>query len=501
VNVAGERKLSTLSIVLRTVDKASADFRKFNQKVERSISRMTAPFRRLGNRLSVFGREGGLPKIADGFSRVGQAAVGLKNSLLAIGVAAGLSVGGLLRMVAAGDKLKDTAERLGVSVDSLAQLRFAAKQTGVDVEQLDGAMETFSKNLGQARAGTGRMAAFLKKASPEFLRQVKNAKSTEEAFLLVSKAMAKLEDPAKRAALATAAFGDANISLLLKNGPDAIKELMARYAGLAGSQEEGANAAAKMDDAMNEVSASFDGLKAGILTGLAPAFLDLSKQLTGFFAAHRGEIGQWVSAFGKWLPGAVRTLVSAFRTFIAVIKPVWNLIGGVKGAAIALSLVLGGKLIVALAALGKTLLTTPFGLFLVGITGLITAGLELRENWNLVKDWFSELWDSIVAKFEWALGRITAVMDKVSAPARWLASVGEGVGGFFADVTNGTGGPRQMVRGTKGLVPPNLRPPTAQSQAHVTVDFNNAPKGTRAKVDPESNAAIDVTLGYQLVTP
>jgi hypothetical protein len=41
----------------------------------------------------------------------------------------------------------------------------------------------------------------------------------------------------------------------------------------------------------------------------------------------------------------------------------------------------------------------------------------------------------------------------------------------------------------------------AASAAKLTVDFVNAPKGTRVNTDPTSTADVDLSVGYQMGTP
>jgi hypothetical protein len=76
--------------------------------------------------------------------------------------------------------------------------------------------------------------------------------------------------------------------------------------------------------------------------------------------------------------------------------------------------------------------------------------------WGPVAGFFKTMWDGITAVFEKALTLITGIVDKV------------------------TGAPQQ---------------------AKITVDFANAPKGTRVSTDPKSSADVDLGVGYQMGSP
>src|SRR5690606_30868562 len=113
------------------------------------------------------------------------------------------------------------------------------ERAGVETQVLDRSMEGFARRLGEARAGTGDLASFLKKSSPAFLEQLQAATSTEDAFLLMADAIKQVEDPTDRAALAAKAFGESGAGLinLLRGGRSGVRDLMLEFARRAGDQE------------------------------------------------------------------------------------------------------------------------------------------------------------------------------------------------------------------------------------------------------------------------
>lgn len=529
-------KESTLAIVIRTVDRATAGIRAVQQRINAigtAFTVVTAPARLVAERVGALGREAGIPRLAESFKGVGSAVGNLGGKLLGVVGIAGAASAGLVHLVGQFDELGDKAEALGVGVDALAQLRFAAERSGASAEQLDAGLATLSKGLGQARADTGRLAAFLTKVSPVLLRQVKATKSNEEAFLLLANAFRKVTDPAKRAALAQGAFGDAALAPLLARGATGINELRQRYVELAGSQESAVTSAGEVDDSMIELKASADGVKAALVSGLSPALTVIVQQLTEWLVGHRDEIRQWITDIGKKLPGAVESLVSAVSGALSFINTFVSAIGGWRVAALALVAVILGPLISSIVAFGVTLLTTPVGWITAGIAAIAAGAYLLIDNWDAVTEFFSDLWDKIIAAFGVAIDIIKAYFLNFT-PVGLIINHWEGIVGFFSglwdritsiftgawdrikSIVDRVAGAVDKVKGALSFVNPfgdnflssdrafasdqiaSAAGAVRPSEARVKVDFANAPRGTRASADPQSTADIDLSVGYQL---
>src|ERR1041384_3612901 len=316
-----------LSIVLRTVDKATADLQRFNANVEHAFK----PYKAFGSELGKLSENLGLPKVKESLGKIGSEIKGLVKEAAIMGVEA-FVVGEEIfrRTIESGAKLKETSEIIGLSVDGLAQLRFAAKQSGVSVEEMDGALEKFSKNLGLMRANSGPLKEFLEKVSPPLLRQVKATKSTEEAFNLMADAMVKLKDPAKKAAFVTELFGRSGQPLinLLSKGSVGIAELRAEFMKLAGPQAEFADKSKEVKEVFGKVEAAIGGVVAKFVTALAPTIEKIANQFTAWLEENKGQIDEWVKTFVDNIPKAIKWIQDLFTE----IKKIWDAIGGAKGA-------------------------------------------------------------------------------------------------------------------------------------------------------------------------
>lgn len=109
--------------------------------------------------------------------------------------------------------VSDNAKAAGLDAEFFQGLAYQAQLGGVSMEAISAATAGFAKNSGLAVAGKGRMVTALKALNPALLENIRAATSQEQRIKLVSDALAKEEDASKRAAIATAVFGDAGAKL------------------------------------------------------------------------------------------------------------------------------------------------------------------------------------------------------------------------------------------------------------------------------------------------
>lgn len=533
--MAGDKSFD-LSIVLSTLDRASAKLDAVRDRIARKIE----PIRRLQSAVMRLGVASGIPSVVDGFGRVGRAALSAARQIAGLFVAFGVGAAGIKSIVSDLDDLDKSSKAIGVSADALAQFRFAAGQSGASVQELDSGLLDFQRNIGMLAVGKGRLGAFLDAAAPAFKRQLIAAETTEEAFDLVADAIVRVKDPIKQTALATTIFGGAGKKLLplLKEGGDGVKRLRDEYVSIAGSQGDATVQAALLQDSFGRISAATGGLKAALLNELAPSILRITEGIKQWVVDNRPRIAEFFRAVGEKLPDAVNAAWRALSRIGRIISRVWDAIGGFSGAIKVVAALISGKLIMAIASLSATLLTTPFGWVLASIaavvlaithwdeiTDAVAAGMEafasaLSDIWGGIKssvsdvfdglaDYFESIWDSIVGVFEAAWKKIEAVIGKITAAARGVRDVVSSITDPIQTAGGGTGGVAAMATSilesrrsaTDSVAAAANRRNTAQQtagEARVTVAFTNAPQGTRVSSDRRNTADVDLSVGYQM---
>ncbi len=504
-----------LHLTIKAVDKATGPLK----GISGAIKRLSVPMKGVGSAVNQVGKE----------------AFSLGTKLAGLGVAAGLGLFAVAKSAMdAGDQLDQLSKRAGMSADAYASLQHAAAQADVEQGAFNSSITQFSKGVGQAKAGSGRFLAFLKKVSPELADQVINAKSTEGALTLMTDAMVKLKDPAKRTALSMAAFGDAQMGEFLAQGGEEIESFRKKFLELSGSQNEFAHRSGILDNSLRDTGTAFLGLRNGMMTALFPAFDRLAIMLTDFIKKNREGLIKWAekanAAFQEWANnGGFEKLITGLKELATKATGLIDSLGGVKGIMIAVSafmsmdlassviglagslLKLNASLVTAkggfvglmamqaasaigtfftvirngagvMKAFNVVLLANPIGLIVLGIAAFAAGAYLVYKNWEPIKTFFSELWDILRGVNE-EQKRMSAQVDEPITVSQQAAVKKT----LFVD---------RPTLGAKGAAPVNGVRQT--NDARVTVEFPNAPKGTRVTADPKSKAAVETNVGVNM---
>ena len=261
--------------------------------------------RAVGNLDKLAGKtEAANERMARSSSRLSAVTSGAAKGFAALVTGATAAAGALayfaVRQVAALDRLGDLSQQTGLSATALRQLQVGLELNGGTAEQASEGLLTFSRNLGQVEAGTGRLTALLKKLDPAFLAALKSAGSTEEGLRLISDRIAGARSEQEALTIAMAAFGSAGrqFVLLLKDGAAGVDELRVRLEGLGiGQLDEVTAAAQRFDDQMKllrgVVTTQFAKGLFGVGEGLdsiSDALDDRTIKNLGEFSKNMGEL-------------------------------------------------------------------------------------------------------------------------------------------------------------------------------------------------------------------
>jgi phage-related minor tail protein len=531
-------------LIIRTVDRATAALRGISARIRalfEPLRRLRASFRALAN-------EAGLDRIGAGFGRVGKSLgrVGAEAKKLFGGVAkyAGVATLALSAFVVsqseAGDALGKSAARVDLTVDAYAQLSSAAEDAGIEQQEFTSALDSFNKSVGEAKLGKGKLAAFLKSVSPSLLGGLKGAKDTEGALNVMFKALDRLEDPGKRAALATKAFGGSGavMTQLIAEGLPALVAARKAYERTFGSQEAFVAGASALDDELDTLKRTMSGLARGVATQLFPAFGTLARQFSKFLLDNKDQILQWAKIFGEKLlkfaqdlPGHLQRLGQQFDAIKAKLQPLAERVGGFANLlGLLAGAIIAGPLLAALASLtsafitlGVAILTTPVGWVIGAIALIAGAAFLIKKNWGPITDFFRGLWDDVRGIFQgfmdWVTGIFTLDPDKfLGGIKKVFGSLGDllpklwklrpmGIAQATIRAVRGAPDERGNPSGTgTALMRPSIvaqrpavgaeraRPKGASDvvtqNASVTVQFKNTPPGTQIRPGRENTAPL-----------
>lgn len=247
---------------------------------------------------------------------------------VALGAAAVASVTALAALtkksIDAADNLAKMSQKVGVSVETLSTLGYAADRSGVSIESLQGGLVKLAKNAGDAAIGTGEAI----KGFDALGISVKDAegklKNNDVLLREIAAKFATFEDSAQKTALAVNIFGRSGAELipLLNEGADGIQELEARARSLGLEISTGT---AKKAEEFNDLMEDMGSLLTGIGNDIARELLPSLTELTSAFVDN-GIAAREGSSAAENIADAFKVLIAVGYTAKAAIEAVTNVI-------------------------------------------------------------------------------------------------------------------------------------------------------------------------------
>ena len=294
---AYERKI--VSLINKGIDPASEAIQTLQYEVENT-----------NNELAKHGKYTG--DAAKGIEMMGKAADLAAKLTLALGAA---MIAMTQKTAEIGDAAAKSARSVGMTAEAFQELDYTAKQSGVN--DLSGSLQKLNKNMAGIRSGSGSLVTALKGTNDALLSQLDSAKSNEEAFDLMLKAIREAPDEFKRAELATAAFGNAGHDMInmALNGAEGISALReeARKHGII-SNESAANSE-KYIDAQTRLMDALKGVQIILTDKLLPVFTKIIDCITDNITS----IDDWEDKL-KVAGIALVSITAGLTTFILVSK-------------------------------------------------------------------------------------------------------------------------------------------------------------------------------------
>lgn len=214
-------------------------FMKVTNRVRATVKGLGGDFGKVGNALSkIFSRTGAgiFSALTTGFAAAAKSALGFADSLA------------------------KTSDKVGLSIEALQELRYAASASGVDQRTLDMAMQRFSRRVGEAANGTGVLNKELVALGIP-LRDIQgNMRSNEDILGDYANAVMNARSSQEQLRLSFVAFdseGAALVNMLRqgKIGMDEARE-SARELGLV-IDENTVRASEKLNQAMDDFTSKY----------------------------------------------------------------------------------------------------------------------------------------------------------------------------------------------------------------------------------------------------
>ncbi|MGH6978069.1 MAG: hypothetical protein ACRED4_02050, partial [Brevundimonas sp.] len=250
------------------LNRVEKKFSKSNANLRKETSQLGSVFDGLGK--SIGGAGGGLPGLGGGVG-----ALGIAGAAAAIGVGALVaSLRGLKDAAKFAADLTDSADRIGVTVEALQELRYAADETGVPLASLDSGLESLNATLGAFKTGIGaaRITPVFKALglTREDLVGVENAR---DLLPVLADRLGQVGDRAAQVQLAKK-LGIESLLPLLRQGSDGLNRMASegRDLGLVLSNEV-VSGLDETDRALEKNQQQIDANVRSMQANLAPFFL------------------------------------------------------------------------------------------------------------------------------------------------------------------------------------------------------------------------------------
>ncbi len=245
-----------------------------------------------------------------------------KSALAGLGLS--LTAGGLALIaknaIDAADSMNDLSKSTGVAVEKLAGLRFAAKQSGGDLEGIAASINKLSVNIG--------------KNAEKFAALGVTSKDPLEAFKQLADVFKDIDDPQLRAAMGAEALGKqwASAAPLLAEGSKKIGEMVEKGEKLSGMTKEIAKGADDFNDKLAELAGN-----GGTVNGMLAQMLPLLNKVLDDFISLKGEGGGLGQVLGGALTEALRAVVILGGNVGFVLRGIGTEIGGLAAQAAAVA--------------------------------------------------------------------------------------------------------------------------------------------------------------------
>ncbi len=235
----------------------------------------------------------GLKKAQSGLSKFGQLAkTGLMAAAAAGTAAAGAMAVAVKGTIDAADDMSKAASKIGIPIEELSRLKYAADLSGVSFEGLQTAVGRLSRQMNDAKNGNQSAIDTFAQLGVSATNADGSLKSASQVLAEVSDKFAAMPDGAEKTALAMELMGrsGANMIPLLNGGADALEKLMgeADQFGQVFTAEMGANA-----EAFNDNISRLQGAFGAVAAKIAQELLPYLKQFTDWLVQNTPAIAEW----------------------------------------------------------------------------------------------------------------------------------------------------------------------------------------------------------------
>lgn len=200
-------------------------------RIEGDTTKLRRDMRSANDNVASFGRKSRRSIKGFDLSLKGAAksVLSLKRTIIGLAGAGGLAFL-ISRSISTADTLAKTADKVGLTTDSLQELRFGAELAGVNIQTMDMAMQRFSRRVGEVAIGTGELKGTFERLGISVKDSSGNLKTQDQLLDEIADAIKGAKNEQERLSIAFKAFDSEGAALvnLLKDGSKGLDAFRAR---------------------------------------------------------------------------------------------------------------------------------------------------------------------------------------------------------------------------------------------------------------------------------
>jgi len=212
------------------------------------------------------------------------------------------------------DKLAKNSAKIGIPIERLQQLRFAAEQSGLGVDAFDNSMQRMVKRVGKAASGLGLAKTAIEQLGldAEKLGEL----SPDEMFTELKNAILKVNNVAQQTQLSDAIFGPGFLNVVRANIDGLSKEYDALGIGITANQ---AKAVEAFSDSKNKIDKIFSGFANNLTAELSPLFTFVNNEIQALIK-NGGGVKQFAIDFANSIIDGVVKAIDGFRELVQMFR-------------------------------------------------------------------------------------------------------------------------------------------------------------------------------------
>lgn len=218
--------------------------------------------------------------VRNGLGRIGRSVANIRTALVGLGATVALK-----QFATQIDNLAKASSRLGLTVNQIQSLQFAASQTGASSAELEKGLTRFSRNISEASTGIGTGVRAFEALGIQITKTDGSLKPTNELLNEVSDRLSAIKDPADKVRIAFDLFGRSGVNLVntLQAGSGELNKLRDEFNAVTLQlTSQDAKAVEEANDLFDKLGRTFISFGQKITSFILPPLANLAKFLTVF---------------------------------------------------------------------------------------------------------------------------------------------------------------------------------------------------------------------------